>query len=276
MGIYRQDLVVPASTVVGLVGDKVHAALASGIRRAQLVAVFDIDHFALHNGPRNAAIIARYAGHPQHRPLPIDFGRNVARLARERARAGTNHYHAAEEWAELTGEAGRDCARHFSRYWFRNFFSSDWLRHDVPMSHFRRFWVAVERLGVRVIFLTGRHMACRNRMPQVARGMAHGTYARFQDLGWGQPHIVFKPYAGGPPVYAFKRNWFDTECGRGKLVPVLFGDNEPQHVNNYLDSMDAHGLGALCVGVLHTRWHHPNDAVRLDARAWPIDSFRLS
>ena len=115
----------------------------------------------------------------------------------------------------------------FRAYWWERFFASDYCIEDEPIAGAKPYVHSVLELGAQVFYVTGRHEAMRE-----------GTLACFERHGFPMPtgdriRLVMKPGLDEHDD-AYKLRTYDALRGAGRVVAAF--DNEPAHINGYLEA----------------------------------------
>jgi hypothetical protein len=178
------------------------------------VVVFDLDSTLFDNRPRQARILREFGA-----------AQGIELLRAVRPEHWTSwSITAAMHAAGLPQEEAVRLAHPARAFWRERFFTSDYCHDDVPVAGAPAYVAGVAGCGVRVAYVTGRHL-----------GMEPGTLASLARHGFPAPD--------GARVLAWLKPTFDQSdddwkrqaCARLRdLRPVVaVFDNEPAHVNIY-------------------------------------------
>lgn len=220
-----------APTVVAVEQDGVLDRIEAQARPGA-VAVLDLDGCLFDNRPRQVAIIHEYAA---HRDVPALSAVGAEHFADWDARrtlrnAGVDPVLVDAVYADLRA------------FWWQRFFSSDYVRLDLPMPGAVRLARRLQQGGCHLVYLTGRDHT-----------MHPGTAETLRRYGFPDPdgpHGADGPGATlltKPEVAMSDEDWKALALPRLQALgePVVFLDNEPTNVNLFAD---AHP-GALVVFV---------------------------
>jgi len=185
-------------------------------RRA--LVVFDLDSTLFSTQERNFAILQEFAARDQapsslrivlERLGPRDMGWNVM------------------DDLKRNGFGDRGVLRELRHFWLERFFTSDYLRHDVPLPGAVDFVKDVHRAGATVFYLTGRDEP----------GMGTGTRASLQRHGFPldleRVIVRLKPRFEDSDL-VFKRGVVDELQGIGDVLGVF--ENEPVNANLFAEA----------------------------------------
>ena len=182
------------------------------------VAVFDLDSTLFSTCERNLAILREYAGRSE---APADLRRIVEQL--EAAHMGWNPM--ADVHAR--GFTDREGQRALRRFWFDRFFTSEYLKHDLPTPGASEYVRDVFAAGGRVVYLTGRPLE------EMGEGTRQSLAAHGFPLDDERAVLLLKPTFSEPDI-AFKTRVVDD---LRKLGPVLAAfENEPVNANLFHDA----------------------------------------
>ena len=181
------------------------------------IVAFDLDSTLLDNRPRQAEILREYG--QLHA---------VAQLAQHHA----DHWQGWDARIAManSGMATDDIEAHigpFRVYWKDRFFTSEYCVLDRPVAGAPDFVTAVLERGARVFYVTGRH-----------EPMRRGTVACFEQTGFPVPdgdriELLMKPDLDEHDD-SYKVRSHNMLRERGLLLAAF--DNEPAHINGYLES----------------------------------------
>ena len=181
------------------------------------IVAFDLDSTLLDNRPRQAQILREYG--------QVNA---IAELAG----------HHADHWKGWDARiAMMNCGLEtdlieahigpFRSYWKDRFFTSEYCVLDRAVAGAPAFVAAVLERGARVFYVTGRH-----------EPMRRGTIACFEQIGFAIPdgdsvELLMKPELDEhDDVYKVRSHAMLRD--RGVLIAAF--DNEPTHINGYLES----------------------------------------
>lgn len=189
------------------------------------VAVLDLDGCLFDNRPRQVQIIHEFAAHTDQ----VDLA--VVELSHFSDWSLTTTLRAAG----LSAERVAQVIVPLRAFWEQRFFTSEYVRHDLPMPGAVRLVRQLQRGGAYIAYLTGRD--------DVMYAGSVETLCRF---GFPQPGdgatLLCKPDAALSDD-AWKRDALDLVRQLGKAT--LFMDNEPVNANLFADAC----LDALVVFV---------------------------
>jgi hypothetical protein len=183
----------------------------------QSILVFDLDSTLLNNAPRQAKIMRHYGDEHGIEALTTVQG---------------EHWSGWDPRIPMTrvGLSQAEIEEHyeaFREYWWHRFFASDYCVEDEPIAGAKAYVDSVMELGARVFYVTGRHEAMRE-----------GTIACFERHGLPIPNdanvqLLMKPSLKEHDD-AYKLRTYDALRQAGQVVAAF--DNEPAHINGYLEA----------------------------------------
>lgn len=183
------------------------------------LAVFDLDSTLFDVSPRIQKVIHDFANHPHVFENYPHLQTTLAQVQTERSDWGIRQ---AMERAGIHQQAPQ-LHEEVRRFWVERFFSNDYIHHDLPYEGAVQFVQALDRLGLEIVYLTGRD---QHRMGlgsvEVLKKWNFPLHARAQ--------LVLKPEKGMDDA-KFKSDWF-AQIPPNAYQKIWFFENEP--VNIYL------------------------------------------
>jgi hypothetical protein len=194
------------------------------------VSIFDLDSTLFSTQERNLAILREYCGRAG---APAQLRDIVDGLD-----ASCMNFNPMADVYERGFTDEREL-RELRRYWFQRFFTSEYLRHDMPMPGAAEYVCEVHEAGACVVYLTGR--------PE--KDMGAGTRASLQGHGFplGERALLFLKPAFAEPDLAFKRRALDEIRALGPVFAAF--ENEPANANLFHDAFpeaDIYFLETVC------------------------------
>lgn len=195
--------------------------------------VFDVDDTLFRTAHRSLRILDEWCREPENG----HFAPHMPLVALDAVGYGIH-----EALATLgVPEARRE---HAWAYWRERFFTSQYVRYDMPYAGAVDYVRAVHGLGCGVVYLTGRHMA-----------MEAGTIRALVDHGFpwtpddASTRLVLKPDQAMDDA-AYKAEQFAALQAAGPILGAL--DNEPANVNLF------HRLVPEAMAIFIDHPHSPN------------------
>ncbi|HRK02868.1 MAG TPA: HAD family hydrolase [Oligoflexia bacterium] len=188
------------------------------------VAIFDLDGTVFDVTYRTMEIVKRFAATPRWREQYADF---IPAL--EKLRYQDFGYNIETTLNNVGIGKYSERAAHFvhevETYWFRHFFTDELVLADVAYQGARECVVHLKKLGVHIVYLSGRDIP----------NMSRGTIESLEKFGFPiKGHgvtLCLKP-AYGQDDLLFKKQSIET-IGREGTVIATF-DNEPANVDMFI------------------------------------------
>jgi hypothetical protein len=208
------------------------------------LAVFDLDSTLLSTQQRNHVILREFAARPD---APDALREIAARLTVDDMR-----WNAIDD-VRAAGFSDEAVLKDFRGFWFRRFFSSEYLRHDEPLPGAPAF-VRDVHAHAHVVYLTGRdepNMGAGTRESLAAHGFPVAERTR----------VILKPRFDEPDL-AFKRRAIEDLVAMGDVLAAF--ENEPANANLFaerfpeaevvfLDTVHSPGAPPLHTRILRVR-----------------------
>lgn len=186
--------------------------------RAGTVAVFDLDSTLLSTAQRNMAILREFAAaHPTDERLAQAVGRMTV------ADMGWN----IMDDLRARGFDRDDLLKELRGFWFKRFFTHDYLRHDEPLPGATEFVNDVHAAGATIVYLTGRDE------PGMGRGTRDSLRAHRFPVDDGRVHLHLKPQFHEDDL-VFKRRAIVEIAALGEVVAAF--ENEPANANFFAET----------------------------------------
>lgn len=196
-------------------------AHASAGKTPAAVCIFDLDSTLYSTQERNLAILREY--------VALAEAPETLRQIVDALDASEMNWNPMEDVYErgFTDARGQKALR---RYWYERFFTSEYVKHDLPMPGAVDYAKAIHDAGACVVYLTGRpheHMGEGTRASLVAHGFPFGGERAqlFLKPEFAEHDLVFKRRAiedirAIGPVYAA----FENEPANANLFHDAFPD----------------------------------------------------
>lgn len=188
------------------------------LARRRPVAVFDLDSTLFSTQMRNYAILREFAARPH---APDELRRVVDRLTHEHMR-----WNCMDD-LRTHGYVHEGVLRELRGFWFRRFFTSEYLRHDLPLPGASSYVADVHAEGATVVYLTGRPQA------EMGPGTRASLVAHGFPLDDQTAHLMLKP-TFDEPDHAFKERAVHQIAALGDVVASF--ENEPKNANIFHDA----------------------------------------
>lgn len=186
---------------------------------SSVLAVFDLDSTLFDVSPRSQQILQDFALDPTHvtqfHPSLLalesvqiqrtDWGIKNA-LIRHGLATQPHEFHEA-----------------LKQYWIERFFKGDYLKHDVPIRGAVNFTNQLARMGVQIVYLSGRDQ----------ESMLEASVHVLDLHGFPQGEIALKPIKGTLDSL-FKVEWFDRQNLKQHEL-IYFFENEPVNLYQVLN-----------------------------------------
>ena len=225
--------------------------LGRSARGGPSAVVFDLDGTLLDNRPRTCAILRTRAG-----ALAEAWPETARKLA---SVSPHELVYDLRESLDRLGISDPDPVTDIEQHWQSCFFSSEWLKCDVPIRGSVDFVRACYHTGAVLIYFTGRD----------SQNMAAGTMDSLR--GWGFPIAAERTLLmmkSDPAILDedFKRESASTLGVHGHVVAAF--DNEPQNCNLLAEQLPR-------TSVCHVCTLHRTDAPRLAVGIRTIKDFSI-
>ncbi len=222
-------------------------------RRITPVVIMDLDSTAFNNGPRTLAIIHEWL---------VLIGRTEDISTLKSQNLSVLPYDPVDILALVMPNLERDgihkeLVQEFLQFWKDRFFTNEYVQHDVPMPGVVDFLTFLHKLGVKIVYLTGRHLPGSDVYPN---GMKDGTLASLTQHGFplGEgTELVCKPQFTNVD-HEFKVRYFASVRRLTESLVIAVFDNEPK-IANLADAIIFGDCGDddLC-SILFVSNHAPN------------------
>lgn len=184
------------------------------------LVVFDLDSTLFSTGPRNLRILQEFVR--EHERRWPELGALTAPLRAEDIGWNVN------ECLKRRGVRDPELLAELKSFWWRRFFTDDYLGDDTPLPGAVDYVNACHQKGAMIYYLTGRHVG----------GMEIGSVRALTDHGFpfwrGRCVLHLKP-SFDMPDRAFKDDALaDIRSYQGRVVATF--ENEPGNANLFLDA----------------------------------------
>ena len=182
------------------------------------VCIFDLDSTLYSTQERNIAILREYVARPE---APAELRQIVESLD-----AAEMNWNPMEDVYErgFTDARGQKALR---RYWYERFFTSEYVKHDLPLPGAVDYVRAVHDAGACVVYLTGRpHLA-------MGEGTRASLAAHRFPIGGERAQLFLKPDFSEQDL-VFKRRACEEIRAIGPVYAAF--ENEPANANLFHDA----------------------------------------
>ncbi len=188
-------------------------------RNGKTCLVFDLDSTLFDVSPRLQRILDDFAQHPEHQTKFPEEMKFFPEMKTHRKDWGIKNA-LMRSGLQTASFEFQESVR---RFWRENFFSNEYLEHDIPYEGAVEYVQKIESLGSEIVYLTGRDI---QRMGEGSRRVLKKWNFPLDDQ---RSTLVLKPQKGMDDAL-FKRDWF-VQFPREKYEKIWFFENEPVNVN---------------------------------------------
>ena len=187
------------------------------------VALFDIDDTVLYTSRRTLRILHEFARQMEREPEHF-------RETRFLLAAGVRDIrYSIGDTAKAAGVTDEGILAHLREFWFKRFFTNEYLLEDKPVPGAAGFCRELAEAGARVVYLTGRDET-----------MEEGTLKVLGRHGFPLPgagaELILKPRFDTPD-FEFKVSALDRVAAMGEVAAGF--ENEPAHINLFQERFPA-------------------------------------
>jgi phosphoglycolate phosphatase-like HAD superfamily hydrolase len=205
------------------------------------VAVFDLDDTLINTRGRTYRILIEFADSAEAR-----FPAEAAKL--KMLKPGDTRYVLKHTLSQL-GIENEAFLKEASAFWAPRFFSDAYVIDDQPNPGAAAYVRSLERVGTRIVYLTGRDVP----------NMQRGTIQNLRELGFPEGTLLMKPDAKMDDL-AFKKSAIEGIRAMGSVVGVF--ENEPANLNLL------HEAFPDALGVFIDTIHSPKPDRPYEGAAW--------